>query len=72
MLGPLPQLHRMLMLVTALVVGVASGAWIAHFTVLPVAVTVGASFGAVAGLLLGYVLVHDFAHGRPARAVRRH
>ena len=71
-LGPLPQLHRWLLLTTTLVVGLASGAWIAHFTVLPVAATVGAAFGALAGVLLGYVLVHDWSHRpRPVR-VHRH
>lgn len=70
--GPLPRLHRLLMLAAALVVGVASGAWIAHFVALPVAASAGAVIGAVAGLALGYLLVHDFhAHAPPMRA-RRH
>lgn len=56
----------------ALVIGVASGAWLAHFTALPVAVSAGAVMGAVAGLLLAYALVHDFhTPSRPVR-VRRH
>lgn len=72
MLGPLPQLHRLLLLLTVLAVGIASGAWIAHYAVLPVAATAGAGFGAVAGLLLGYLLIHDWSHRpRPVR-VRRH
>ena len=73
MLGPLPQLHRMLLIVTVLVVGVACGAWLAHFTSLPVAATAGAAVGAVAGLMLGYLLVHDFSHHpRGVRVLRRH
>ena len=73
MLGPLPQLHRLLLLITVLVVGIASGAWIAHYAALPVAATVGAGFGAVAGLLLGYVLIHDWSHQpRPVRVHHRH
>jgi hypothetical protein len=52
------------------VVGIASGAWIALFTPLPVAVTAGAMVGAVAGLLLGYLLVHDFS--QPTRSLRVH
>jgi hypothetical protein len=62
----------MLLLAAAIVVGVASGAWIAHFVSFPVAASAGAVIGAVAGLGLGYVLVHDFhAHAPPVRA-RRH
>jgi xanthine/uracil permease len=69
-LGPLPRLHRLLLIATVLVVGIASGAWIALFTPLPVAVTAGAMVGAVAGLLLGYLLVHDFS--QPTRSLRVH
>jgi len=71
--GPLPQLHRLALVATALLVGVASGAWLAHFTAVPVAVSAGAVIGAFAGILLGYALVHDFhAHARPVRVTRRH
>ena len=68
--GPLPQLHRLLVVVTALAVGIASGAWIAHFVSAPAAAAAGACWGAFAGALLGYVLLHDF-HRRP-HAVRVH
>lgn len=72
MFGPLPQLHRLLVVITALMVGIASGAWIVQFTPISVAVAAGVAWGAAAGLLLAYVLVHDFHHGaRPVR-VRRH
>ncbi len=71
MLGPLPPLYRGLLAVVALVVGVGSGAWVAHFTPLPVAASVGALLGALAGLLLGYVLVHDFSERRRAVRVQR-
>lgn len=72
MFGPLPRLHRMLVLTTVVLVAVASGAWLAHFTALPAAAAAGAAWGAIAGLLLAYVLLHDF-HRRPraARVVRR-
>ena len=70
--GPLPRLHRLVLVAAALLVGVAAGAWLAHFTALPLAVSAGAAVGAVAGMLLAYALVHDFqAHARPVR-VRRH
>jgi len=71
--GPLPRLHRLLVVTTVLVVAVGSGAWLAHFTALPAAAAAGAAWGAVAGLLLSFVLLHDFHHRpRPARVVRRH
>jgi hypothetical protein len=72
--GPLPPLHRLLLITTVLVVGVASGAWIAHFAAPAAASTAGAGLGAIAGLLLGVVLVHDFSHHehRPVRVLRRH
>jgi hypothetical protein len=69
--GPLPQLHRQLVLIVALVVGVASGIWVADSASLPSAVAAGAGWGALAGLLLGYVLLHDFHRPRAVR-VRRH
>lgn len=72
MFGPLPQFHRVLVVLTTLVVGVLSGAWIAHFSPMPVAAVAGAAWGAVAGLLLSYVLVHDFHHHPRAVRVRRH
>lgn len=74
MLGPLPPLHRALLITTVLVVGIAAGAWIAHFAAPAVAASAGVGLGAVAGLLLGVVLVHDFSHHeqRPVRVLRRH
>lgn len=72
MFGPLPQLHRVLVVLTAIAVGVAAGAWVGHFTPMPVAAIAGALWGAAAGLLLGYVLLHDFHHGaRPVRVRRQ-
>ena len=70
--GPLPQLHRVLVVLTAFVVGIASGAWIVHFTPVAVAAAAAVAWGAAAGLLLSFVLLHDFQHRpRPVR-VRRH
>jgi hypothetical protein len=68
MFGPLPQLHRVLVIVTALAVGIVSGIWVAQVASLPTAAVAGAGWGAFAGLLLGLVLLHDF-HQRP-RTVR--
>ena len=70
--GPLPQLHRMLVVVTALVVGVLSGVWLAQLIEGASLVAAGIGWGLLAGLLLNFVLLHDFEHRpRPAR-VRRH
>jgi membrane associated rhomboid family serine protease len=69
--GPLPQLHRVLVVLTALAVGIASGAWIAHYSPLPIAAVAGALWGALAGVLLGFVLLHDFRHRGHRVRVRR-
>jgi trimethylamine:corrinoid methyltransferase-like protein len=70
-LGPLPALHRLLVVGVVLVVGVCAGAWIVHFTPLEVAAPAGALIGAVAGVLAGVALVHDFSPGRHVRQRRR-
>ena len=73
MFGPLPRLHRALLALTVLLLGIASGAWVAHATAMPVAVTAGAALGAVGGAVLAYALLHDFhSRARPVRATRRH
>jgi len=62
----------MLVVITTLAVGVACGVWMSQTTSLPFAAAGGAGWGALAGVLLGYVLLHDFHHrAHPAR-VRRH
>ncbi|MGI8522768.1 MAG: hypothetical protein ACR2K3_05575 [Nocardioides sp.] len=72
MFGPLPVLYRFAVVLSTLLVGIASGAWVAHYAALPVAASVGALIGGLAGLLASYLLVHDFsAHARPARVIRR-
>ena len=70
-IGPLPRLHRTLVVTAALIVAIASGAWIAHFLPIQVAAAAGALWGAFAGLVLAYILVHDFHRSRAVR-VRRH
>jgi hypothetical protein len=70
--GPLPRLHQLLVVLTTLGVGIASGIWLAQFSSVPAAALAGAGWGAVAGLSLAYLLLHDFHHRpRPVR-VRRH
>ena len=71
MFGPLPKLHRLLVIATALLVGVLSGVWLVSATGLSTLIYAGMGWGLLAGLLLNYVLLHDFHHqARPVR-VRR-
>ena len=70
--GPLPRLHRLLVVVTAVAVGIAWGVWIAQFSTLPAAAAAGAAWGGLAGVLLGFVLLHDFHHRpKPIRVQHR-
>ena len=55
MLGPLPYFHRVAVVLAVLLTAVGSGAWIAHFTSLPVAWGAGAAGGTA---------------GRPGRRLR--
>ena len=72
MFGPLPRLHQLLVVLTTLGVGIASGIWLAQFSAVPTAAVGGACWGAAAGLSLAYLLLHDFHHRpRPARVRRR-
>lgn len=70
MLGPLPRLHRLVVVAVTLLVGVASGAWVAAFTPLAVAVSAGAAGGALAGLLAAYLLLHEAHHSDHPRPIR--
>lgn len=70
MFGPLPRLHRFLVVAIALAVGLVAGIWFVNSTPLPALVAAGIGWGILAGLLLAYVLLHDFQHRRPVR-VRR-
>jgi len=71
MLGPLPRLYRSLVATAALVVFIACGIWLARMLPLPVG---GLLLGSAAGVLIAFVLVHDFHQRRtqPGRIVRRH
>jgi hypothetical protein len=73
MLGPLPALHRYLLVVSALVVCVGIGLWFGAVPELPMNLRVGLVTGTVAGAAAAFVLVHDFhqRHGRAARVRRR-
>lgn len=62
MLGPLPYFHRIVVVVATLMTAISSGAWIAHFTAVPVAVGAGAVVGGLTGLVVSYGLVHPATH----------
>ena len=74
MLGPLPALHRYVLVLAALVVCVGIGLWFGAVPELPLNLRVGLVAGAVAGAAAAFVLVHDFhqQQGRAVRARRRH
>ena len=73
MLGPLPTLHRFLLVVGALVVCVGIGLWFGAMPEVPLNLRVGLLAGTAAGVAAAFVLVHDFRErqGRPARARKR-
>ena len=73
MLGPLPALHRFVLVLSALLVGIGIGAWLGVMPVVALNVRLGLLAGGATGLAAAFVLVHDF-HERehqPARARRR-
>jgi hypothetical protein len=70
MLGPLPYLHRVVLVTAVLLTAIAAGAWVAHFTPLPVAGGVGALVGGFAGVLVAYFFVHSSRH-QPVRVSSR-
>ena len=71
MFGPLPRLHRTLVVVTALIVGMLAGIWLVNETAVPALAAAGVGWGLLAGLLLTYVLLHDFHHRPDPVRVRR-
>ena len=73
MLGPLPTLHRFVLVLAALVVGVGIGFWFGAVPEVPLNIRVGLLAGGAAGVAAAFVLVHDFhrRHLRPSRARRR-
>ncbi len=75
MLGPLPYLHRLLLLVATLLVGVGIGIWFGTLPAIPLEVVPGVLAGILLGLAGAYLLLHDFhphPSARPARVRRRH
>ena len=71
MLGPLPALHRFVLVLSALVVCIGIGDWLGVMTEVALNVRLGLVAGAATGLAAAFVLVHDFhqraPHQTPAR-----
>jgi ABC-type xylose transport system permease subunit len=70
MFGPLPLLHRIMLALVTAASGVLAGAWTAHVTSLPVAVSVAAVAGGLLGLVGAYALAHQ-PQPQPVRVTRR-
>jgi hypothetical protein len=70
MFGPLPLLHRIVLALVTAACGVLAGAWTAHVTPLPLAVSMGALLGGLLGLAAAYAVVHQ-PQPRPVRVTHR-
>ena len=70
MFGPLPLLHRIVLSLVTAASCVLAGAWAAHVTPLPLAVSMGAIVGGLLGLVAAYAVVHQ-PQPQPVRATRR-
>jgi hypothetical protein len=72
--GPLPRLHLITLATVSVAVFLGVGLWVGHLTAVPLTLPIGAALGALAGIAVAWVLVHDFHRrsAQPARAVRRH
>lgn len=60
MIGPLPPLHRYLLVLAALVVCAGLGIWAGLVREVPVGVSAGVVTGVTAGVAAAFLLVHDF------------
>jgi uncharacterized membrane protein YsdA (DUF1294 family) len=67
----LPLLHKIVLVAITLLGGVIAGAWVAHMTPLPLAVSVGALAGGVLGLVTSYAVIHHQPQPRTIRIQRR-
>lgn len=68
MIGPLPRLHRLLVMAVTLLAGVAGGAWVAYFTRVPLQIGAGAVTGALVAAVASYLFLHDSdGHQAPTR-----
>jgi hypothetical protein len=58
--GPLPVLHKIVLVVGALAVWIGLGAWSGAVPHVPVTLGPGIVLGTIAGVVTAYVLLHDF------------
>ncbi|CAB4960381.1 unannotated protein [freshwater metagenome] len=73
MFGPLPPLHKWVLVLAAVLVCMGIGFWVGAVPEIPLNIRVGLVAGAGAGIAAAFVLVHDFhRRQRPAVRVRRH
>ena len=70
MFGPLPLLHRLVIVAVTLTSGVLAGVLVTHVTTLPIEVSLGALAGGLLGLIAAYAVVHQ-PQPRPLRVTRR-
>lgn len=69
MLGPLPALHRFVLVLAALVVCTGIGLWFGVMPEIPLNLSAGLLVGTAAGAAAAFVLVHD-SHQRQTRTAR--
>jgi hypothetical protein len=62
-------MHRLLVIAGAIVLSVGGGVWLAHSLALALPLR-GVLVGLALGVLIAFVLVHDFSRGRQVRPVR--
>jgi drug/metabolite transporter (DMT)-like permease len=58
--GPLPVLHKIVLVVGALAVWIGLGAWSGAVPHVPVTLGPGIVLGTIAGVVTAYVLLHEF------------
>jgi hypothetical protein len=68
--GPLPVLHKIVLVLGALAVWIGLGAWSGAMPHIPVTLGPGIVLGTVAGVVTAYVLLHDF-HRRSRMSTQR-
>ena len=73
MFGPLPALHKLALVLGALIVCTGLGFWLGAMPEVPINLRSGVLAGTAAGAVAAFALVHDFhqRQSRPARVRRR-